>query len=1498
LLSFVRGACAPSPRLSCAPRRSRLGLFLACTALSAPLHAGLPTVAAAAQGTRKAPAAAPFQDPTIVAAAGEGVVVVSPDDVYILEQRVVTSGDNSPALSGRSTGGGVIIISGEAGTSGENSTGIFAEANGQGRDAYVNAGTVITSGAESSGIVVRATDGFTADSPYGPLAYGNAVTTSQSVTTSGANAVGISAVSNGGAALVTANAVATSGDGAVGIEAQGDAFASVTSTTVTTSGSGATGISAQSAEGGVVVASGSVATTGAAAAGIVAKGQGNVTVTSGSVETSGDPAGEETPAAVGIIASSAAGNVVVESGSIRTGGEDATGIQAYAYNGISITSEQIVATGNGAGGIDAGTVLGAITVDSGTVDVTGDLASGINVVSKQGRVDITSDAVTTAGDFSSGIKVIPGGTATVTSGTVDTSGDYSMGIEIFSTDGDVTVASGAITTDGIRSSGISAVALSSGGDIDISADSVATRGFSSDAIYANAGSSLTVKAGSLSTHGDESTGVFATAYDSIDIAADSIVTKGDLSAGVSAESAGGSVAIEVGSVSTSGDSSVGVYAGGLTDVTIKAGSVVTSGDRLVRTDPVTGEVTYFDSPAAIAAYSYSGDIVVTADNVGTSGYAANGITTYSVLGTSTVTVANVTTAGGRSGGVRARGGTGATVIADVVQTHGYGIDAGAVTGEVLIKANQVTTTGSAYAQGIELVSIFGSGRIESGTISTVGRRSSGINLLIGGQPGYAGDGVVISGDITTQGDDSDGIRAEVYVGSATIESGSIETAGFDASGIDVLAGGNVTVKSGSVTTSGTISDGIKAVSQLSPFGGTPGNVSITSGSVSVSGDSARGIVGLAQGDVAIVSGSVATIGGTAILETLELVPDENGYYNYEIVRRPGPRPVGILGESTGGSVTITSSEVTTRSREAHGIHALTGTGAIDVATGDIRVTGTNANAIRAESYSGDIEINIGGDVSAARGPSVEAITGGALNLTIAKGGLLRAGRGQFAVSADAASADLLVQAGGTLRGPVSLTRGDDLLEVNGLFDALGASRFGDGEDLLVNNGTVSATSGTVLLNGLENFTNRGLVTLADGEANDMLYLSGTAFEGGTGSAVRFDVVAASGGAATADRLILGDVSGVTRVQVAMRGAVTLDTRADLISVGGASPDGAFVLDPASADAGFLRYRLLGVGTATISLATAPGREIFEAARIAPAATNLWRRGADAWAAHRMSGRDIGEATAGRGLWGQFFTGDQKIDGLNYGAQFDGDAYSEAVTAKEKYSGFQLGGDLLSGPVRVGVTAGYGDNDVRLNASGNRIEAKGFNLGVYGGWIGGPWFVDVLGKVDFPEIAFHAGSAGVRRNVDATIFGVRADAGLRLGGERFFAEPMVSLSWTKASLDDFDVPEGNFRLDDGAGLLGQAGIRGGGKWALGGGYTLSPSAGLFAVKELGGDGGLRFRSGGGTLEVDGDLPGTFARAEGGLSLSGSGGWDVYLRGQGDFGGDVSGAAVRAGFNWRW
>ncbi len=1478
----------------------RLSVLLLCTALSAPVYAAV-SLAGSADGSGAAANEAPLHDPATLAS-DEGVVSESAGDVVIDVARVVTSGDNEPAIFGRSTGGSVTITSGEARTSGNDSTGIFGESLSTTDDVTIDSGLVVTTGAGSGGIVAHAT-GSVAQSPYGPIAIGNAIVTSGSVITSGDDATGISAVADASAAIVDSSAVTTSGDRSIGIAAAGGAIARVVSGTVTTSGVDAIGISAQSKNGAVVVDSGTIVTTGDGGTGINATGAGPVVVTSASIVTSGDPVATEVtpsytiygPAAAGIAATSERSDVIVSSGEIRTGGLQATGIAASAFGGITITSDLIETAGFAAKGIEAFAQTGPVTIDSGVIDTGGDIAEGINVIAELGRVNITSGTITTAGDFSDGIQVVAGGSITIDSGSVSTTGGYSSAINSDTSAGDVTIASGSIVTTGENASGIAAVARSPGGDVAIQASTIDTASLGADAIYAYAGGSISVTADTLHTRGERATGVFATAYDAIQVDVDSIVTEGALSAGISAVAYGGSVDIAVGSVATSGDSSVGVYGGGLGDVTITAGTVVTSGDRLVRTDPYTGGSIYYDTPSAIAAYSYSGDIVVTADTVSTSGYGAIGITTYAVFGTSTITAGSVVSSGDLGAGIRARGGTGATVIADQVHTTGFGIDAGAASGEAVVRVNDVTTSQD-RAEGVAIVSLFGSGLIEAGTVATEGDYSSAIRMLVGGQPGYSGNGAVISGSVSTSGDHSRGIWSEVYIDAASVVSGSVTTSGYDSAGILVEAGGDATVTSGSVATSGTISDGIAATSQLTPFGGDPGAVAITSQSVVTSGDSSRGIVGIAPGDVTIVSGAVATRGETAIVSRYELVVDYNGYYNYELVTGPGPRPTGIYANSSDGAVSITSAAVTTAGIEAHGVHAITTDGGIAIAVGDVAVRGQAANAVRAQSGSGDIAISVAGTVTAATAPAIFAETGGVVDLTVASGGLLSAAGGNPALLVNAASADLRVAAGGTLRGAVRLTGGDDSVEVDGLFDAIGDSAFGAGADGLTNRGQFRAMSGTVRLLGLEQFANQGLINFADGAANDVLDLSGTQFVGGSGSAVRFDLIAGLDGALAADRLILGAVSGVTAVQFNPSGTATLGSQAQIIVSDQTISNGAFVLDPDFADAGFLRYKLVA-GDRSIAVTTTPDVEVFEAAKLGAIASGFWRHGAEAWSTQTLHERDSGDRDR-RGVWGQAFAGNDTLDRRTLRSDFGGETFDQTLATSENFRGLQIGGDVATGPLRVGVTAGYGDSDTRLRGTGNRIDVKGFNLGLDVGWSRGAWFANALAKVDRVTLTLDARSASVRREANATIFGAAAEAGLRLGGGGWFAEPLVGLAWSTGRLGDFTVAQGRFEIADATSATAKAGLRVGGAWTLGQGYQLRPSAGVYALKELAGENRVTFRSGGSSLDIADVAGRLFARAEAGVSLTASGGFEAFLRGSSDIGDDRSGAAGRAGLNWRW
>ena len=280
---------------------------------------------------------------------------------------------------------------------------------------------------------------------------------------------------------------------------------------------------------------------------------------------------------------------------------------------------------------------------------------------------------------------------------------------------------------------------------------------------------------------------------------------------------------------------------------------------------------------------------------------------------------------------------------------------------------------------------------------------------------------------------------------------------------------------------------------------------------------------------------------------------------------------------------------------------------------------------------------------------------------------------------------------------------------------------------------------------------------------------------------------------------------------------------------------------------------------------------------------------------RAAARDEGQRG---GVWMQAATGDQTRDSIVSGAALDGERLETQLSARERFKGTQIGADLTSGAAVFGITAGYGDNTVRLKDTGNALNLSGFNVGAYGGWSDGRLFVAALAKADFADAKLDFQSAGTQAQVDVTTFGIQAEAGWRLGGPGFFAEPMVSVSWTTSEIDDVEVAQGSFAFGDGANVRGKAGMRVGGAWDLSDDLGLQPSLGLFAIRDFAGEDGLRFRSGPATLAVDGAQAYTYGRLEGGLTLTGAGGLDTFVKGEADFAGDVSGMAVRAGFSWRW
>jgi outer membrane autotransporter protein len=233
---------------------------------------------------------------------------------------VTTAGETSDGVFASSAElDATATATGTVSTAGATSRGVVAEAPLGAASA--NAAAVTTTGDDSIGVSALSTDGSASANATG------------AITTGGLNAHGAQAMSTAGDAAVSVADVTTTGDNAMGANAiSQDGAASVTATgAISTEGATAIGVNAVSVAGDVTVDVADVTTTGDASTGVFAQSDtGAVNVTTGLVST----AGADTNA---IQATSTSGLITIDAGGANSTGENANGIVATSDADINLT---------------------------------------------------------------------------------------------------------------------------------------------------------------------------------------------------------------------------------------------------------------------------------------------------------------------------------------------------------------------------------------------------------------------------------------------------------------------------------------------------------------------------------------------------------------------------------------------------------------------------------------------------------------------------------------------------------------------------------------------------------------------------------------------------------------------------------------------------------------------------------------------------------------------------------------------------------------------------------------------------------------------------------------------------------------------------------------------------------------------------------------------------------------------------------------------------------
>lgn len=820
------------------------------------------------------------------------------------------------------------------------------------------------------------------------------------------------------------------------------------------------------------------------------------------------------------------------------------------------------------------------------------------------------------------------------------------------------------------------------------------------------------------------------------------------------------------------------------------------------------------------------------------GAGAPAVSLTSLGGAITANLSTVATNGAGATGVSATSTTGAiNLTLGSVTTQGdtaYGVDAFSVSGDVAVNATTVSTRGAA-ADGLIASSGTGIVGLTGTTVTTTGDNAVGLLGSVG-----SGTLNVVAGTVNTSGAGAYGVEATAGSGSIRVDATSVSTTGANATGILTSAGSaTTTINAGAVSTTGS---GAAAISATG--GGGSATVTInTTGAVTTTGDNAPGILVSTPGNVTInVGGNVSTAGTLA--PAIDVTPS-------------------------------------------------TGTVTLNVTSGAI--TAAQSDGV---DLSGDtVAVTIGSKASISGATAGLAIDSGT-SATVNNAGTLSSSGG-YALYAQ--GGPLTLGNSGVLNGAVYFASDGNVINNSGTYNATTDSVFGPaGTDVFNNTNLVkvapTATSATsVTFTNLGAFNNNGTVSLQNGHAGDNLTLPGT-FTGGTGSVLAVDVT--GGTTANADTLtVLGAATGSTAVQVnAIGGGLALD-HIVVASGGAGSSATAFTLAPTSSNVGFIHYDLLYNATAgTYALVGSPNASVVETVKVQEAISDFWKISADAWQAHMAADRDAAWAGGGaQGVhgWGQLYGGARDRHDFMQTTAFNvGHGYD--LSYDSNTYGFQGGLDVKTGPWVAGLTAGYAGQDMRFDATNDKTQMQGYNVGAYAGVQSHGAYITVLAKYNDDRVQMGSVLASSVIDFAAHTYGGEIDMGYRFGlGSRFYVEPIGIFSYTRTHFDDISALNSTFDFTRYTGEEGKAGLRFGaamGDWM---GAKVIPFGSVVAVHEFRDNGGFVFSNGGYDFDYFNHPRGSYGHASAGLSFLNTRGVNGFVQGDYDFATGTGGGGARVG-----
>lgn len=417
---------------------------------------------------------------------------------------------------------------------------------------------------------------------------------------------------------------------------------------------------------------------------------------------------------------------------------------------------------------------------------------------------------------------------------------------------------------------------------------------------------------------------------------------------------------------TTAGSGTGISAVGGTTVYISAGDVTVTG---INGAAVRG------SAAGLVEIIANGDITATGNSV-------EGVAAYSNTGIEISALGAISTAGTDAEGIRGRGYNSAdvTILAAGITTTGLNSEGvyAVGNGNIDVTTNGLISTVGDNSYGV-LARSFGAGEVyvSAYDVTTTGDNSEGVWAF-----GNNAVTVIATGDVITEGAYSTGLYAGSYgAGLVTVDAATVSTTGFNSDAIFANSNsGSVAVSFDSLTTTGAGSDGVQALAEtgVSVIGAGP----VDAAGMGVYAQTTNGYAYVSVEDVTAYGLGVRVIANTGYATVETGAIDVNGSFGIQAnggaevsVTVTGDIAVdtgeggatGVYAESGSGlaSIIVNGDTVVTSPGAAIGVDGDGFDGTYVEINGDLTVTsyGSTATGVQATTDTGLIDIDVTGDVT-------------------------------------------------------------------------------------------------------------------------------------------------------------------------------------------------------------------------------------------------------------------------------------------------------------------------------------------------------------------------------------------------------------------------------------------------------------------------------------------------------------------------------------------------------